>query len=350
MGIGGCDLIKVIDNGPKIIKEKPEPITNPEPIQQREIYVKLEETKDGLNIYKCKYFFKPGENKKCPYYCPICKGELDLKDQNEIFLNVDSGPAFIEKCYEDYKKLVEDKNQILIFDKLAEISLYIKISFDSYDEYCYYKYTCRQTNETFYLHLFHLTKEEAQKTFNYKHEDRRYDYSQWKDDTNLLDTLFEERVEIKRKIDEQEKIKKFREQVSKARIEIKEEWDKFTLEKEYNTYLNQVNYIKSRISFGFNGTYVDLMGLLYPAWNCFSYIGGKKKIAEFISQYANSQSTKDWFLSQAIPEMNESEKKEYQQFEYERIPKITLRIDPNLAKGRKKRQFQKRKKFSDEYE
>ena len=38
--------------------------------------------------------------------------------------------------------------------------------------------------------------------------------------------------------------------------------------------------------------------------------------------------------------MNENEKKEYQKFEYERIPKITIRID--LAKG-KKRVFQKRK-------
>lgn len=342
MGIGGCDLIKVIDNEPKIIITKPQPIQNPQPKPKIEIYEKLEETKDGLNIYKCKYFIKPGLNKKCPYYCPICKGEIDLKDQNEIFLNVDSGPAFIEKCYEDYKKLVEDKNQILIFDKLAEISLHIKLSFDSYDEYCYYKYTCRQTNETFYLHLFHLTKEEAQKTFKYKHEDRRYDYSQWKDNTDLLDILFKERVETKSKIDKEEKIKKFREQVSKARIDIKEQWDKFTLEKEYNIYLNQVNYIKSRISFGFSGSYADLMQLLYRAWNFFSYIGGKKKIAEFLSQYANSQGTKDWFLSQAIPGMNENEKKEYQKFEYERIPKITIRIDPNLAKG-KKRVFQKRK-------
>ena len=42
----------------------------------------------------------------------------------------------------------------------------------------------------------------------------------------------------------------------------------------------------------------------------FSYIEEKKKIAEFISQYDESENTKEWLLFQAISGMSEKGRKE----------------------------------------
>ena len=305
--------------------QQPQPQVKPKP------YTQLDETREGLNVYRYNFFYDPQVDSQFPYVCPICEEELEEKVKTDIIERINSGPLYLEDLYKDYQTLVEDKNKVLIFDDLAKIAYQIKILYDIWDKTCFCKLICHKTKEEYYFCLFNITKEEAQKKYTYTHKDRRYDFENWKDDNKtLIQTLAAERAKAKQKIDARIKMQKFKEKVEKARIEIKAEWAKITFEKEYNIYLNQVNYIKSRAS-SISGSYADLNTLLYNAWESFEYMEGKKKIAEFIAQYAESESTKQWFLNQAKPRISVKEKKEYAVFEDARIPKMKIIIDPATA-------------------
>ena len=304
-------------------------------IQQPQVkpkpYTKLDETREGLNVYRYNFCYDPQIDSKFPYVCPICEEELEEKVKTDIIERINTGPLFLEDLYKEYQNLVEDKNKVLIFNDLAKKAYEIKMVYDNWDKFCFCKHLCHKTTEEYYFCLFNITKEEAQKKYTYTHKDRRYDFENWKDDNKtLIQTLAAERAKAKQKIDARIKVRKFKEKVEKARVEIKAEWEKITFEKEYNIYLNHVNYIKSQAS-SISGSYPDLNRLLYNAWEFFEYMAGKKKIAEFIAQYAESESTKQWFLNQANPSISAKEKKEYAVFEDARIPKMKIIIDPAKA-------------------
>lgn len=314
--------------------QQPQPQAKPKP------YTKLDETREGLNVYRYNFFYDPLVDSQFPYVCPICEEELEEKVKTDIIDQINSGPLNIKDLYKDYQKLVEDQNKVLIFNDLAQIAYKIKLIYDIWDKNCFYKHICHKTKEEYYFCLFDITKEEAQKKYTYTHKDRRYDFENWKDDNKtLLQTLVKERAKAKQKIDNRIKMQKFRKIVEKARIEIKAEWAKITFEKENNIYLNQVKYIQGQAS-SISGSYADLNRLLYNAWESFEYMAGKKKIAEFIAQYAESESTKQWFLNQANPRISQKEKKEYAVFEDARIPKMKIIIDPDKANKELQKYYQ----------
>jgi hypothetical protein len=303
-------------------------IQQPQPQVKPKLYTKLDETREGLNVYRYNFCYDPQVDSQFPYVCPICEEELEEKVKTDIIERINSGPLFLEDLYKEYQQLVEDKNKVLIFNDLAQRAYEIKLVYDNWDKHCFCKYICHKTKEEYYFCLFNITKEEAQKKYTYTHKDRRYDFENWKDDNKtLIQTLAAERAKEKQKIERRIKIQQFKVKVKKARIEIKAEWEKITFEKEYNIYLNQVNYIKSQAS-SISGSYPDLIRLLYNAWESFEYMAGQKKIAEFIAEYAESESTKQYFLNQANPSISAKEKKEYAVFEDARIPKMKIIVDP----------------------
>ena len=358
MGCSGFNAIPVIDNLKDALfiqngnKLKPESnfeaksnasiqMQIPQiPIQQQppqKPFIKLDETKEGLNIYKPTFNYDPEFDKNFPYFCPICEEQIEEKYKNEIIENVFSGPKLLNYCTKYYINVVENKKIVNIFEQLCKIHFLIEETYKNYDNLCYYKLKCKKTNEEFYFCLFNITKEEAQKIFVIKLKDERYKFENWKNDLNLYKTLLQDRQYDATEIHNQEVKKRIKEKADKARIEIKIEWEKLSLEKEYNIYLSQVQYIKTKVSEGFfSGTFSELYQLVLNAWNSFSYIGGKKKIKEFIAQYAENENTKEWFLIRAIPEMSEKEKNEYEQFAKPRMPKVKIVIDPTRARKKKK--------------
>ena len=58
----------------------------------------------------------------------------------------------------------------------------------------------------------------------------------------------------------------------------------------------------------------------------------KKKIAQYIAQYAKNDFEKQDFLMSAIPTMSEKEKEEYEVFEKPKIPEVVIVVDPTKNK------------------
>ena len=172
-----------------------------QPQVKPKLYTKLDETREGLNVYRYNFFYDPKFDSQFPYVCPICEEELEEKVKTDIIERINSGPLFIEDLYKEYQQLVEDKNKVLIFNDLAQRAYEIKMVYDNWDKNCFCRHICHKTKEEYYFCLFNITKEEAQKKYTYIHKDRRYDFENWKDDNKtLIQTLAAERAKAKKKL------------------------------------------------------------------------------------------------------------------------------------------------------
>ena len=303
-------------------------------------YTKLEQTRDGLEVYKSNSYdlYDLCRNKYSPNIkCPLCLKPIPNEETSEIKkLILEKSPQAMGQLVNDYNYIVSNYS-IDIFNVLEEkYNKYYEL-LNGFDDRKYFKLICQnKNNKQCYLILYNLSKEEFEKKYPFKINDERYIISKWKNDSNYKNKLIEEREKEYKKFQEREKIRKFKEHVEEKRKEIKKEWEEITFKKEYDKYLNQLRFIDNDIDSGrFGnpkfGTVFDLSFIFNNHCNAFKYIGAKLKIAQYISKYSKNNSDRDWFLIKAKPFMSEEEKKEYLAYEQPRLPKMTIIIDPSKA-------------------
>ncbi len=78
-----------------------------------------------------------------------------------------------------------------IFNRLEEIQNKIDDYMNHYDENRFYKYKCEKENKNCYLIIYKFSKNKLRKIFEYYYQiiDKRYEFSQWKNNENLKKTL-----------------------------------------------------------------------------------------------------------------------------------------------------------------
>lgn len=297
---------------------------------------KEEVKKDGLDVYKYVDISTfHSKIKRQNYYdirCPICNSIMPEKVRTELEAAIDKGPSKINDLESWYNGLIKNRKYIDIFEDLENYMKKIQEYLEHYDENRFYKHKCEQKNKECYMIIYQYSKEEFLKVKKeFVIADNRYEISKWKNDENLKKTLIQERTEANKKYQEEEKRRLFKEKVEEAKKKAREEWIEITFQREYNKYLQQIPFIDKEVdSFrsvrAWGDDYVfgsqnDLMSFL-KYWNAFEYSGGKIKIAEYIAQYAKSNTDRDWFLVKAKPQMSKKEQAEYKIFEQQRIPKM----------------------------
>lgn len=276
-----------------------------------ENYTKLEEKKDGLDVYKPKVTLS--ENSYI--WCPICGSSH--KSNTNIKEALRKGVEAICNLDLRYHNLVLTWDEVDIFEKLESIKKEREEIIEHYEERIYQKYTCEYKNIQCYIKIYNYTKEEfAQKTF-WGYEDKRYDYSNWKNDDNLKKTLLAERQEHYKKYLEYQKKQKEEERIKNLKEQIREEWDEITFQKEISSYNSAINFVQQQYNFYRDtwtdfGSYNDLCLLYNPVQSYCQYNAGKWKLIQSISKFAKSSYDRSQFLRR--PEMSEKEKAEYQKF------------------------------------
>ena len=310
-------------------------------------WLKLEEKKDGLDVYKYvhsnvdfAYNKSMGVN-NFSFRCPLCNERLTMESDKEICDLKNKGPQAITDLKEDYVNLVYNRDRIDIFKQLEEIANKIEDYSNQYDENRFYKYKCDKKNKEIYLIIFQYSKEDFYKTIEnkYKVSDERYEISKWKNDESLKKTLLKERENDRIKYQQEQRMKQLKEKIENARREIREKWEEITFEKEYNIYVGQKSYVDEQVSIGRMGNnenfcFGSVSDLSYIANNCIShykYVAGKKKIIQYISNFASDDTQKNWFLSRYNFTMSPEERKEYEEFSNLNMPKIKIVVDPSLA-------------------
>ena len=296
---------------------------------------KEEEKKDGLDVYT-HVDINNLQNKiisKTNYhlFCPICDINEPQEIKSKVEAAIEKGPYMINRLESSCNDLIRNRQYIDIFENLEDYMNKIQEYLEHYDENRFYKHKCSKKNKECYMVLYQYSKEEYIKSNNFVLVDNRYEISKWKNDENLKKTLIQERTEANKKYQEEEKIRLFKEKVEEAKREARKEWTEITFQREYDKYLQQIPFIDKEVdsyrsmkSWGDDyvfGSEAELYSFL-KYWNAFEYSGGKIKIAEYIAQYAKSNTDRDWFLIKAKPQMSEKEQKEYKIFEKQRIPKM----------------------------
>ena len=310
--------------------------------KEKEVYyIKKEEKKDDLDVYELNpnnynnYNYNYNSQKPIYKVCPICEEQLSEEKLKEINNSLDKGVSKIKSLFNYFNSLVSDVTKVDIFADLESTYNEIEELMKDYDKRKFYKLTCEKKNQQCYINIYRYSKDELKNVTGLKINDERYMISNWKNDENIKKQLMEEREKRYDNYKLEQQIEKIRENIKRAKKEAMEEWVEITFKKEYNTYLKEVEYIDSMVRFYRStdneysqfGTKNDLF-LLIDTWKSFKYIGGKKKIAEYIAQYAKDDFEKQDFLRYAVPTMSEIEEIEYEIFEKPRIPEIVIVVDP----------------------
>ena len=180
-----------------------------------------------------------------------------------------------------------------------------------YDENRLYKYKCEKENKNCYLIIYEFPKNNLLKIFEYHYEisDKRYEFSQWKNNENLKKALLEERE--KTIIDKK---------MGKINEQILSEWNEITFTKEYDKYLDVTKNIKQkaeieRYRWSDYGSELDLNNLYNIYSDNFIYEGNLYKLCQYIAQFAINEEEKRYFLLKHnnFP-MSEQESREYAAF------------------------------------
>lgn len=225
------------------------------------------------------------------FTCPLCK-EIVLK-YSEIENLKNKGPNGIKKLKDSYEYLISisDYSSVYYFDifnRLEEIQKEIDDYSNHYDENRFYKYKCEKENKNCYLIIYHYPKNEFFQINkeNFTLKDKRYEYSQWKNNENLKKTLLEEREKLI-----------FNQIMVKIHELLREEWKEITFANEYDEYLDATKNVKQKIE------HEKLMRLDYGNEKNLTYIYDinsenlkymetKKKLCQYIVQFAINEEEK----------------------------------------------------------
>ena len=193
--------------------------------------------KDGLDVYKNIRNIDTIDR----FTCPLCK-EIVLK-YSEIENLKNKGPHGIKKLKDSYEYLISisDYSSVYYFDifnRLEEIQKEIDDYSNHYDENRFYKYKCEKENKNCYLIMYQYPKNQFFQINeeNFTLKDKRYEFSQWKNNENLKITLLKEREKII-----------FYRIMGIINEKLIEEWKDVTFTKEYDEYLNATENVRQKI-------------------------------------------------------------------------------------------------------
>ena len=309
---------------------------------------KIRRKKNGLDVYKYVYLnvdwaynASMGVNNKS-FKCPLCNERLSYESDKEIIDLKKKGPQTITDLKENYLNLVYNRDCVDIFKQLEEIANKIEDYSSQYDENRFYKYKCDKKDKEIYLIIFQYSKEEFFKTIEkYEVRDERYQISKWKNDESLKKTLLKEREDDRVVYQKEQRMKQLKEEIENNKRLIREKWDEITFEKEYDIYLAQKRGVDDQVNIGRNmnqgfseysqfGSVVDLRYIANLCISHFKFLAGKKKIIQYIANFARDDSTKGWFLSDYNLSMSPEERVTYEKFLEQNMPTITIVVDPSL--------------------
>ena len=275
--------------------------------------------KDGLDIYKYRYNIDRLKNFTCPFCNEI---EYDISEIEDL---KKKGPEVIKELKKSYEDLIKSNTKddageetVDIFNQLEEIQNKIDDYSNHYDENRFYKYKCEKENKNCYLIIYEYPKNRFFEIYEYDFtlEDKRYEYSQWKNNENLKKTLLEEREKniIKKKMD-------------KINQQILSEWNEITCAKEYDEYLDATKKIKQkaeieRYRWPDYGKELDLNDLYNNYSGNLIYSGSLYELCQYIAQFAINEEEKRYFLLKHnyFP-MSKKESGEYAEFKKVNLPK-----------------------------
>lgn len=294
-------------------------------------YVKLEEKKNDLEIYKKleeSSYRRMNSDGYCPSSCPICSELLNETIRNELHNTINN---YGYQVYIDFKKnydaLVKDRTKIDIFPQLESIHNEMENFKKNYDENNYFKIRCEKKNKECYIRLSKYNKDDLDNLGNDQNRDKRYDYTVWKNDENLKNNLLAEREKMNKQylIDQyNQRIKMEYEQKKRALLE---EWENITFQKEYKHYqasIQQIGFIAS------TGNYYEHLDALYRPMD-YKYFSTRKKVFQYVSQFSCSRIARI-SLNYCEPRvMDRNEEIEFNKFVAQRIPppKYLVLVDKN---------------------
>ena len=275
--------------------------------------------KDGLDIYKHRRNIDRYER----FNCPLC---YEMVTDYSWFEDLKKkGPQGIKELKKSYEDLINSNTKddageetVDIFNQLEEIQNKIDDYSNHYDENRFYKYKCEKENKNCYLIIYEYPKNRFFEIYEYDFtlEDKRYEYSQWKNDENLKKTLLEEREKniIKKKMD-------------KINQQILSEWNEITCAKENDEYLDATKKIKQkaeieRYRWPDYGKELDLNDLFNNYSGNLIYSGSLYELCQYIAQFAINEEEKRYFLLKHnyFP-MSKQESTEYATFKKLNLPK-----------------------------
>ena len=275
--------------------------------------------KDGLDVYKYRYNIDRLKNFTCPFCNEIVYDISEIEDLKK------KGPEVIKELKKSYEDLIKSNTKddageetVDIFNQLEEIQNKIDDYMNHYDENRFYKYKCEKENKNCYLIIYEYPKNRFFEIYEYDFtlEDKRYEYSQWKNNENLKKTLLEEREKsiIDKKMD-------------KINQQILSEWNEITCAKENDEYLDATKKIKQkaeieRYRWPDYGKELDLNALFNNYSGNLIYNGSLYELCQYIAQFAINEEEKRYFLLKHnyFP-MSKKESGEYAEFKKLNLPK-----------------------------
>ena len=179
-----------------------------------------EEKKDGLEIYNIKNISR--EEK---LVCPLCKYRFTREENSEIY-KYRNAYIYVVEWTNGYNDDIESL-VVNIFPELSKLAEVIESNMNFIENNQYYKYRCKRTNREIYLYLYACKIDILRQYIIPK--DARYQYSKWKNDSNLKATLLKERKE--------------KENIDLIKKGIRNEWDNMVLKIDAPIYEEAVKWL-----------------------------------------------------------------------------------------------------------
>lgn len=267
------------------------------------IYSKLEEKRNGLDVYKIADNNAIYEHydvyKNCydiiTFYCPICDKLVKEKEITDAFEKMrNKGARRLKVLTKKYIDLISNLEEFDIFDSLEKIYLEIEDIKNNYDENRNFKHFCSHKNKNCYIIFLKEPKNEIERLANLPIPDNDgYHYLNWKNDENLKKKLLDERKNDCKAYEEEKKQKHIDDQIEGKRQELIREWDKITSAKEYKqilicyeTFKNKIPFLSTHFDMGDS---TEIFNIFHECCGGLEYSGSLKKLAELMSNHGKNE-------------------------------------------------------------
>jgi hypothetical protein len=300
--------------------------------ETNKFYVKIDKKIDGIDVYE----YNPEHMKESNWYyqvfCPICSNYLDSSNgtTSEIFRNtiIAKGPVGIYDLKEQYDKLILDRSKVDIFPELETIINNIENIKSNFEKNRYYKDKCARENKEYYIRLYNISLEEAEKRKDFKFTDKRYDIKNWKNDENLKNILLTERKKANEEYLIEEYNKKVLEEYDYQKNQLEHEWNELTFKLEYNIYkkkIAEINEAKRYIHYEETFNSANLWNITRV--NGVKYLSTRGHIIDYVANFAVNDFERNCYYALANRELYrfDEEKKEFENFVQKRLPKPKLK-------------------------
>ena len=162
-------------------------------------FIKRDELKDGLELYKTKEYIYSIQQIRCP----IIKDKLSFEENTKLETQINYADKNLIELFDKYNNLINNIYQVDIFSELDMLNNKIESAIKKLEENRYFLHVCK--NQQIYLDISIF---DINYNFNDKIIDKRYIFENWKNNLNVKNKLLEERGINYLKRKEQDEIEK----------------------------------------------------------------------------------------------------------------------------------------------